>query len=125
LGDEAAISYSADSVLIRHRLIAREMVSLAPEVGIDIAEIVNRIVTAAVREADEYQASSNVLRIAYLSQEITDGELAVVAARSAVEAFLQSLVIPNQSKPGVSPSKASGGRRIDVLRFRPFAFYSR
>lgn len=85
LGDEAAVSYSVDSVLIRHRLIADAIVHLAPDMGIDLRDVVVRLVKSAVHVANTSGPSPAVLRIAYLSQNIGDTDLALAAAYAAVE----------------------------------------
>ena len=87
LGDEAAISFDAERVSVRHSLIARAAGELATELGIDMGEAAERIVKAAVTAIRKFGATPDILKLAYLSQYLEeDPEMAVKAARAAVEA---------------------------------------
>ena len=86
LGDEAAISFDAERISVRHSLIARAACELAEEFDIDMDEIAARIVKAAVSTVSRYGVNPDLLKLAYLSQHLEDPAMAVNAARAAVEA---------------------------------------
>jgi hypothetical protein len=86
LGDEAAISLNADNILVRHGLIARSACNLAPELGVDLGTIAERIVRAAVSAIEKYGIRDEFRELAYLSRHLEDPALAVRAATAAVDA---------------------------------------
>ena len=86
LGDEAAISFNAETILVRHSLIARSACDLAPELGVDLGNIADRVVRAAVLAIDRYGLKPELRELAYLSRHLDDPALAVQAATAAVEA---------------------------------------
>jgi hypothetical protein len=85
LGDEAALTYNSASVLTRHRMIAQAALDLAPELGVDLDQVVRQLVGAGVEEIDEQGIGSGGKDFAYLSQHLKSRPLAVVAAHEAVE----------------------------------------
>jgi hypothetical protein len=87
LGDEAAITFSSDRVVVRHEMIAAAVVDVALEWGLDLQAAVSRLVGAAARRIarDGYIPQNG--SIAYLASRITDlPRLAVAAAIAAHEA---------------------------------------
>jgi SIR2-like domain len=86
LGDEAAISTNSETILVRHSLIARSACNLAPELGVDLGRIVERVVRAAVVAIDRYGPKPELRDLAYLARHLEDPALAVRAATAAVDA---------------------------------------
>ncbi|MFC6079657.1 P-loop NTPase [Sphaerisporangium aureirubrum] len=86
LGNEAAASYNGKEILIRHGLIARTACDLAEDVGADLAETTVRLVRGAIRAIDRHGPRGDLLDLAYLSANLKDPDLAIVAAEAAVEA---------------------------------------
>lgn len=109
LGDEAAISFSVSSVLVRHRLIAESVVDLAPQLGVDLEALVARLVTAAVEAVDRLGPHRPAMKLAYLSQSLREPALSVAAARAAVAAS------PNRLSYRTSLSRALRMAREPLL----------
>lgn len=85
LGDEAAISVNAENILVRHSLIAQSACNLAPELGIDLGTIAERVVRGAVLAIEKYGLRPEFRELAYLSRHLKDPVLAVRAATAAVD----------------------------------------
>ena len=86
LGDEAAVSFKADNILVRHTLIAKSACNLAAEMGVDLGSIAERVVRAAVFAIERYGAKPEFRELAYLTRQLEDPVLAVQAAAAAVDA---------------------------------------
>lgn len=86
LGDEAPISVAGEWVETRHRSIAETVVALAEDEGFDLAKSVSDLVTSAVELIEEGGITPDLMGIAYMSRNIGDKTLALVAARAAAEA---------------------------------------
>ena len=84
LGDEAAFTYNSVAVLTRHRLIARAALDLAPELGVDLGEVTERLVRAAVLLVEQHGMSPTLHTFAYFSQHLDSSLLGVRAAEVAV-----------------------------------------
>ncbi|MFF3065408.1 SIR2 family protein [Oerskovia sp. NPDC057915] len=83
LGDEAAVTYSREAVLVRHSMIARTAIDAATDGGIILADTVARLVRSSVEQIEFTGPRADLLEIAYLSRKIDDPKLAVVAAEVA------------------------------------------
>jgi hypothetical protein len=86
LGDEAAVAFDSENILIRHTLIAKAACDLSADLGVDLNDVAMEVVRAAVAEVEERGVHPNVLQLAYLSQRLDDPAMAVIAAQAAVEA---------------------------------------
>lgn len=86
LGDEAAVTYSRNAVLVRHKRIAHVAVERSFEVGLSLEDVVTTLVQAAVSLIAQEGYEADLSHFAYLARRIDDRSLAVVAARAAVDA---------------------------------------
>lgn len=86
LGDEAAVAFDGERILVRHSLIAQAVCDLGGEFNIDLSEVAIRIVNAAISAIERYGPSPDLLELAYLSQHLKDPERALKAAKAAVDA---------------------------------------
>lgn len=86
LGQEAALGFSRRVVLVRHQLIAEAAVDLSGKMGVDLGNIVHRLITAAVEQIEQDGYSPELHDLAYLSRRIPSPELSVLAARAAADA---------------------------------------
>lgn len=86
LGEEAAVSFSDERISIRHGLIAQAIYGLSPEFNINLHEVAADLVESAIHSAANAAFSPALGRLMYLSSHLNDPELAVSAARAAVQA---------------------------------------
>lgn len=84
LGREAAAERHGDSVIPRHRRIAREVVELLPEFSIHETDLMREVVKCAVQNARGSHWDDEMLSIAYAGQRLAKKALAIAAADGAV-----------------------------------------
>lgn len=110
LGEEAAVSFTSHSLLVRHRRIAEAAISVSGEFGVQLDAVVKSLVVAAVRCVERTGMTPELHRIAYLSQSLRESALRVVAAEAAVEAQPRRI----SYKTSLSRALRSAGRRYDA-----------
>jgi SIR2-like domain len=113
LGDEAAISYNTENVLVRHHLIARTACDLANDLGGDyLRRATERVVRAAISVIEQTGMTPSLHDLAYLSQHLEEPALSIVAAEAAVAASPHRL----SYRASLSRAYRLAGRHEDAIR---------
>jgi hypothetical protein len=88
LGDEAPVAALSDTVITRHPSIARCLIDKSLSDPQQLEHSVTRIVRAAVSLLEHGRGGHNseVVRLAYISRDMTNQKLALIAAQAAHEA---------------------------------------
>lgn len=87
LGHEAAITFSAGRVVMRHEMIASAVIDVCLETGYDLSSSVRRLVMAAARRLHRDGYAPRTGHIAYMASLIDDiPDLAIAAATAARDA---------------------------------------
>lgn len=84
LGREAAAERRGDKVVPRHRRIAREVVELLAEFGIQEADLVRDLVSSVVRSAHGAHWGQETIAVTYSGQRLENKAMALAAADGAV-----------------------------------------
>lgn len=86
LGEESPIAIEGRYILTRHNSIAHAAVEVAEELNFDIKGICEHLVSVAVQEIEARGLDERLRTVAYMSQNIDNAELKLVAAKAAVRA---------------------------------------
>lgn len=95
LGREAAAVRHGDSIVPRHRRIAKEAVALLSEFGISEIDLMREVVASVVRVARGSRWDDDVLSVVYAGQNLESKSLAIAAADGAVHGDDRQLRLVN------------------------------
>ncbi|MGD8167531.1 SIR2 family protein [Herbiconiux sp. P16] len=86
LGKEAALSSSLGKVFVRHRLIAEVICELAIDFEIPLTRVIEDLVSAAVGILDPGPFNEGLVKVAYLSKQLSNPDMRLTAGRAAITA---------------------------------------
>ncbi|MGP5611627.1 P-loop NTPase [Brachybacterium alimentarium] len=86
LGDEAPVSITGPYVYARHKAIAKAVIDASIDAGFSVRDAMALLVSSAVTKMEESGYDPAYAELAYLSRNIADEELALLAAEAAYSA---------------------------------------